>query len=101
MEQRVERSQVPHPFVRIHYSPYNSGAPFSSPSFGDRVGPDGRSRSDPAGMNRNPGPILSPKEGEKDGAPDLPRMTASLIGKGGPPGRPGSSWNKSELFSKG
>jgi hypothetical protein len=38
-------------------------------------------------MNRTPGPILSPKEREKDGAPDLPGITASLIGKGGPPGR--------------
>ncbi len=45
-------------------------------------------------------PILSPKEGKKDGAPDLPGMTASLIGKGGPPGRAGSSWNKLELFLK-
>jgi hypothetical protein len=57
------QNSVPPSFVRIHYSPYNSGAPSSSPSFGDRVGPDGGSRSDPARMNRNPGPILFPKKG--------------------------------------
>ena len=35
------------------------------------MGPDGRSRSDPASMNRNLDPSSPPKEGEKDGAPEF------------------------------